>query len=85
MRERIGPLLRSFSAREGASPGERMASLGHVLSIIGQITTEHRWKRRDPIDRIRRRLKTQESRLNEIEQEVENEVQQAVKTALSTA
>lgn len=82
---RTGPLLRSLSKREGASVGERITGLGHVFSWLGQIALEHRWKHRDPIDRIRRRLKTKEPHLTEIEQEIEDEVRQAVKLALSAA
>jgi pyruvate dehydrogenase E1 component alpha subunit len=79
----VGPLLRSLPARKGASPGERIASLGSITSLIGRTVAEKYSKRRDPIYRVRQRLKADKSRLNEIEKEIAKEIQQAVGIALS--
>jgi len=45
MGDLAGPLLRSVSAKKGASPGGRIASLGTVGSMIGQIAADRGWKR----------------------------------------
>ena len=83
MIEMVRPIMRSLPARKGASPGERIASLGTITSLIGRTVTEKYSKRRDPIYRARQRLKGEKTRLDEIEEEVEREIQQAVDIALS--
>ncbi|UCH51765.1 MAG: thiamine pyrophosphate-dependent dehydrogenase E1 component subunit alpha [Chloroflexota bacterium] len=79
----VGPIMHSLPARKGASPGERIASLGSITSLIGRTLTEKYSKRRDPIHHVRQRLRGEKARLNEIEKEVEKEIQQAVERALS--
>lgn len=83
MRGMVGPLLRSLPARKGASPGQRIASLGTITSLIGRTLVDKYSKRRDPIYRARQKLKGEKSRLDEIEKEVTREIQQAVDIALS--
>ena len=83
--ELAGPLFRSVSAKQGGSPGERIASLGTVGSLIGRITADQHWNRRDPIDRLRRRLKAEKARLNEVEKGVEEEIQHVLEVALSSS
>ncbi len=83
MKEMVGPILRSLPAREGASAGERIASLGTITSLIGRTVTEKYSKGRDPIYHARQRLKGEKSRLDEIEKEVAREIQQVVDAALS--
>ncbi|MDI7259240.1 MAG: thiamine pyrophosphate-dependent dehydrogenase E1 component subunit alpha [Thermodesulfobacteriota bacterium] len=80
--ELAGPLLRSFTSREGATQGERISSFGTVLSMMGQIATGQYINRHDPIDRLRRRLKKEKSRLDEIEKEVDQEIKNVVEIAL---
>jgi TPP-dependent pyruvate/acetoin dehydrogenase alpha subunit len=82
MRELAGSLLHSFSTTEGAPLNERIASFSTIASLIGRITTEQHLNRRDPVDRLRRRIKKEKSRLDQIENEVNQEIQQAVKIAL---
>ncbi|MBM4446512.1 MAG: thiamine pyrophosphate-dependent dehydrogenase E1 component subunit alpha [Chloroflexi bacterium] len=79
----VKPLMRSLPVRQGASPGERIASLGTITSLIGQTVTEKYSKHRDPIYRARQRLKGEKSRLDEIEKEIAKEIKQAVDVALS--
>lgn len=85
MRKIAGPLLGSLFASKGTSFGERIASMGTVNYLIGRIATEQFWNRRDPIDRIQRRLRRIDRvRLSEMEKEVGQEIHQAVDTALSS-
>jgi TPP-dependent pyruvate/acetoin dehydrogenase alpha subunit len=79
----VRPLLRSLPARKGASPGERIASLGAITSLIGRTVTEKYSKGRDPIYRVKQKLKGEKSRLDKIEKEVAKEIQQVVDIALS--
>lgn len=79
----VRPLARSLPARKGAPPGERIASLAAITSVIGQTVTEKYSKGRDPIYRVRQKLKGEKSRLGKIEKEVEREIQEVVDIALS--
>jgi pyruvate dehydrogenase E1 component alpha subunit len=83
VKQMVGPILRSLPARKGASPGERIASLGTITSVIGRTVTEKYSKSRDPLYRVRQKLRGEKARLDKIEKEVEREIQQAVEIALS--
>jgi acetoin:2,6-dichlorophenolindophenol oxidoreductase subunit alpha len=72
--QQIRPILGSLLAKGGAPPFERLASLGTIAALIGTITVESNWERRDPMARIRRRLKDQASPMDEIDKEVEDEM-----------
>jgi acetoin:2,6-dichlorophenolindophenol oxidoreductase subunit alpha len=82
MKELAGPLFRSFAATKGASLGERIASLGTIISLFGRIANEQYWNRRDPIEVARRRLRKDKARLDKIAREVDQEIEQVVKIAL---
>jgi TPP-dependent pyruvate/acetoin dehydrogenase alpha subunit len=82
MKELAGPLFRSFAATQGASLGERIASLGTIISLFGRIANNQYWNRRDPIEIARRRLRKNKALLDKIEREVDQEIEQVVKIAL---
>lgn len=83
VKELTGPLFRSLPARKGASVRERFSSLGAIMSLIGKTAGEQYWKRRDPVERLRRKLKTEKAELAEVEREVEEEIGDVVKGVIS--
>jgi pyruvate dehydrogenase E1 component alpha subunit len=74
VKELTGPLLHSLPARKGASVRERFSSLGAIMSLIGKTAGEQYWKRNDPVEKLRKQLKGDKSRMAELEREVEGEI-----------
>jgi TPP-dependent pyruvate/acetoin dehydrogenase alpha subunit len=83
LREMISPLLRALPARKGAAPRERVAGLGKITSLIGRTLVDKYNKRRDPVYRIRQRLKGDKSRLEEIDSDVAQEIRRVVDCVMS--
>jgi pyruvate dehydrogenase E1 component alpha subunit len=78
VKELTGPLLHSLPARKGASVRERFSSLGDIMSLVGKTAKEQYWKRQDPVERLRKQLKRDKSRMAELEREVEEEIGKAL-------
>ena len=77
-----GPLMTAFAAQPGAGIAERAYSLGTLLSLVGKSTLEKNWPRHDPVDRARRKLRSQNTSLDALEKEVAAEIALALETAL---
>lgn len=84
LKETIGPMLRSFARRKGASLRDRAESLGSITSVEAAARKQTA-KESDPLERARQKLAADPYRLLELEVEVREEMTQAVETALSPA
>lgn len=82
LKQMVGPLLKSVSKGKGAPLSKRAASLGTVTSLIGKITINENWKRSDPLERTRKKLKSEKARLKKLTEEENQKIRKAVETAL---
>ena len=85
MRPMAGPLARAATASGGAPLRKRLAGLGGVTAAVGRAAADEYGRRKDPVNRTRRKLSKDEGRLRRLEEEVEEEIQQAVSAAMATA
>lgn len=83
MKEVAGPLLKSVTKIKGGSVRKRTGSLGTVTSLIGKTTKVQLFKQKDPLEVVRKKLKSEKTLLQKLEKEVNQEIQQAVETALT--
>ncbi len=72
MMKLAGPLTNALFAAKGAPLGERIHSLGTLLTALGSVRIGEKIVRRDPIDVARRKLKPQQA--EEIGKEVAIEI-----------
>jgi TPP-dependent pyruvate/acetoin dehydrogenase alpha subunit len=79
-----GPLLRSFFGVEGASLGDRTNALSGLVSSVSKVAKGQLRRGNDPLYLLRKKLKNDSERLNELEQNVAQEIQQVVNIALAT-
>jgi pyruvate dehydrogenase E1 component alpha subunit len=75
------PLTGALFTQPGATMGERLHSMGTLLTALGSARVGDRAMRRDPLDAARGKLGRQEA--NAIEAEVEIEMKKVVEAALS--
>lgn len=81
--KRAGPLFKSLLSRKGARIGERVKSLGSMMSTGAEIADQVA-RTADPLEVTREVLEGDSARLNQLEEEVAQEVLTAVETALKT-
>jgi hypothetical protein len=74
-----GPLMGALLAQPGASLGERLHSMGVLLTALGSARVSDGALRRDPLDAARGKLKRSEA--EEIEKEVGLEIENVVEAA----
>ncbi|MCP5106520.1 MAG: thiamine pyrophosphate-dependent dehydrogenase E1 component subunit alpha [bacterium] len=77
------PLIKSFSKGKGAPIRERTGSMRMITSLIKKSVMEQFSKKGDPVGYIRKALKSDETRLRELEVETNREVRQVVEKALA--
>jgi acetoin:2,6-dichlorophenolindophenol oxidoreductase subunit alpha len=82
MTELVKPLLASLSAQSGAPLGERIGSLGVLLSMMARTAVEQHWDKKDPVAKTRKNLVAQKALLDQIEKEVNEEIKKAVEAAM---
>lgn len=75
-----GPLMNALSASKGAPVGERIRSLGTLLSALGTVRVGEKIARHDPLDRARKKLQPREAQ--QIEKEVAIEIRQVLEAVL---
>lgn len=78
-----GPLARAATASGGASLAQRVAGLKSISTMIRRTMADQHWRRRDPLQALRRKLYVDEIRLDQIEQDISQEIQQVVESALA--
>lgn len=81
LKDKVGPLVRATASRDGAGVGQRAASL---MGITGMIARAAGMRGRDPVARLRSRLRANAGEISAIEGQVEAEVRTAVDTALAS-
>jgi pyruvate dehydrogenase E1 component alpha subunit len=84
VKELAGPMLRSLQARRGASLLKRFAGMGAIMSLIGLTAGEKYWKKNDPVEKLRRQIKSEKSSLKKINEEVEEEIRFALEKVLAS-
>ncbi len=82
MKSVAGPLMKSVTKIKGGSVADRTSGLGKVTSLIGQTTKDQFFSPKDPLKKIRHKLKTDKGRLNKIEQRISDEIQQVLSRAM---
>jgi len=82
MKDMAGPLLKSVLKPKGAAVRERTDSLSSVTSLLGQTTKTQFFNHDDPLELLRKKLKSDKKRLEQLEEEIEHEIEQIVMTAL---
>ncbi len=85
VRQMAGPLVRAAARRGGASPAARVKGLRAVSALLAQAADEQYRSRRDPLARLRDRLKGDPAQLTELERAVAAEIEQVVAAALADA
>lgn len=80
-KELAGPLVKAVTRAAGGGVGERAASLA---SIGGAVARAAGMRGRDPVRRLRKKLRADGGELETLEQEVEREVRRAVDAALAS-
>jgi TPP-dependent pyruvate/acetoin dehydrogenase alpha subunit len=63
---------------------KRTGSLGKVSALMGHSAAEQVFGQKDPLKIIRRKLKPEKTRLQQIEQNVNEEIRQVVEEALKS-
>jgi TPP-dependent pyruvate/acetoin dehydrogenase alpha subunit len=61
---------------------KRTGSLSKVSALMGQSAAEQVFSQKDPLKKIRRKLKTDKTRLQQIEHNVNEEIRRVVEEAL---
>jgi TPP-dependent pyruvate/acetoin dehydrogenase alpha subunit len=75
------PLVRAAFRPGGAPPRKRATSLGHFGNLIRVTAAEQTTRQRDPVARLRHKLREDPARLRQIEAEVRAEMQAVVAKA----
>jgi pyruvate dehydrogenase E1 component alpha subunit len=78
-----GPMMKSITRVKGGSIAGRTGGLGKVSALIGQTTREQMFGRKDPLKKVRRKLKADKALLKKTEQRIGKEVHQIVLAALN--
>ena len=79
-----GPLMKSATRLKGGSLTGRTAGLGKVSATISKTAKEQIISRKDPLKIIRRGLKSDKARLNEIDKSIGADIDRAVSGALDS-
>jgi pyruvate dehydrogenase E1 component alpha subunit len=80
-KELAGPLARAVTRAAGGGVGERAASLAAIGGAVARVAG---MRGRDPVRRLRKKLRADGGELVTLEQEVEREVRRAVEAALAS-
>ena len=67
------PLMKSIVSRKGGRPDKRIGSMKKILTLIARSRSQTK-KKDDPIIILRKQLKHDESRIQQIEEEIEEEL-----------
>lgn len=78
-----GPLMKSIKHKKGASLVRRSMDLASVSAVIGKTTKDQALGKKDPIKKLRRKLKSDKTYLNMIEEKVKDQVEQAITGAIA--
>jgi len=81
LKARVGPLARAAVSSKGAGPGGRAASMAGIAGMLGRAAA---MRGRDPVRRLRDRLKVEPGALEALEHDVESAVRAAVSAALES-
>ncbi|HOC42387.1 MAG TPA: thiamine pyrophosphate-dependent dehydrogenase E1 component subunit alpha [Thermoanaerobaculales bacterium] len=81
LKDKVGPLARAVTAAAGAGVADRVSSLTCITGMVGRAAAE---RGRDPVERLRGRLRVAAGELEAIEREVEAAVKAAVRAALES-
>ena len=73
----------TLSAIKGGSVAQRTSGHWKVTSLLGQTTKEQFSSPKDPLKKVRHKLKADKGRLQKIEQHIGDEVQQVVSSRLN--
>lgn len=84
MKKAAGPLLKSVTRVKGGGVVKRTGSLGKVSALMGQSAAEQVFSQKDPLKIIRRKLKPDKTRLQQIEQNVDEEIRLVVNEAFKS-
>ncbi|MGD2086737.1 MAG: thiamine pyrophosphate-dependent dehydrogenase E1 component subunit alpha [Candidatus Aminicenantes bacterium] len=83
MKPMAGPLMKAFLKPKGASIGKRTAGIRTITSLIKGTIKSRFSKQGDPLGLTRKKLESDQSRLNGLEKKVEKEIRQVVAAALT--
>ncbi len=78
MKDMAGPLLKSVFKPKGAAVRERTDSLGSVTLLLGQTTKTQYFLHKDPLELLRKKLKSDKNRIEQMEDKIEREIEQIV-------
>jgi len=82
MKKAAGPLLKSVTRVKGGDVMKRTGSLGKVSVLMGQSAAEQVFSQKDPLKTVRRKLKMDKTRLQQIEHNVNEEIRLVVEQAV---
>ncbi len=81
LKDKVVPLMRAVASSSGGGVRERAGSLAGITGMIGRAAA---MRGRDPVARLRARLRADGGGLEAVEREVESSVQAAVRAALAS-
>ena len=84
MKKMAGPLLKSVARLRGASPLQRTGGLGRVTAVIGKTTRQQLLKQKDPLQMLRKELKTQPYQFKALQERVAAEIAAVVSQSRQT-
>lgn len=81
MKKVTGPLMKSVASKGGTSIAGRGGGLGRISYLIGRSTKEQMFRWKDPLKKLRRKLKSDKKRLQLLEDSVTGEITQLMQTS----
>jgi TPP-dependent pyruvate/acetoin dehydrogenase alpha subunit len=81
MSKLAGPLLKSVMKKKGGSISHRADSIRSVKTVLNESAKKQKFNKKDPLQLILKKFKTEKSELNELRMTVENEIQSIVNKA----
>jgi len=81
LKDKVGPLTRAVTSSIGAGVADRAARLAGITGMIGRAAA---MRGRDPLARLRGRLRVDAGEREAVEREVDAAVQAAVEAALAS-
>ena len=78
MKKVTGPLMKSVASKGGASLTGRGGGLGRISYLICRSTKEQMFRWKDPLKKVRRKLKSDQKRLQLLEDNVNREITRLV-------
>jgi hypothetical protein len=81
LKDKVGPLAKAVTSTTGAGVTDRAASLAGITGMLGRAAV---MRGRDPVRRLRARLRVDAGGLEAAEREVEAAVRKAVEAALAS-